>query len=328
MAHSTRASDDVPEWLKELVDCPERPDGMRVKDSPTDPLFIDLFLDAVRAFAARYDDDPYLEAVDVSLPGAWGEGHNLHLYPEDTFERIVKTYTEAFKNTRLLGQAAKPHLVLHPTAAIPMGWRGDGFGEPEHMKKTYPKYIEKIKDVWRVAPVSFESYWWIGEWKRQGWSIDDIIAHSLEWHASSFNAKSIPAPYEWKDKIDAWIAKMGYHFFTRSLTVPAFARRGEKLSLTLEIENVGVAPIYHKIPALIRLKNGNHTEIFDTGMDIREIMPGTTVKNIELTLPENMLPGEWEIAFGITGGIVDMIYLATDALRDGAFYKLGSLRVE
>ena len=43
MAHSTRACDDVPEWLKELIPCPERPDGARVKDSPTDPLFLELF---------------------------------------------------------------------------------------------------------------------------------------------------------------------------------------------------------------------------------------------------------------------------------------------
>ena len=36
MAHSTRACDDVPEWLKSMIPCPERPDGMRVKDSPTE----------------------------------------------------------------------------------------------------------------------------------------------------------------------------------------------------------------------------------------------------------------------------------------------------
>ena len=37
MAHSTRSCDDVPEWLKEIIPCPERPDGKRVKDSTTDP---------------------------------------------------------------------------------------------------------------------------------------------------------------------------------------------------------------------------------------------------------------------------------------------------
>ena len=43
MPHSTRACDDVPEWLKELMPCPERPDGARVKTSPTDPRYLKLF---------------------------------------------------------------------------------------------------------------------------------------------------------------------------------------------------------------------------------------------------------------------------------------------
>ena len=30
MAHSTRACDDVPEWLKKLIPCPERPEGKRI----------------------------------------------------------------------------------------------------------------------------------------------------------------------------------------------------------------------------------------------------------------------------------------------------------
>ena len=75
MPHSTRASDDVPEWLKALIPCPERPDGMRVKDSPKDPVYLSYFGEAIRAIAERFDDDPTLDAVDVSLTGAWGEGH-------------------------------------------------------------------------------------------------------------------------------------------------------------------------------------------------------------------------------------------------------------
>ena len=75
MAHSTRASDDVPEWLKSLVHCPQRPPMMRIKESPLDPLFIDLFLEMVRKFGERFDSDPTLDGMDISLPGAWGEGY-------------------------------------------------------------------------------------------------------------------------------------------------------------------------------------------------------------------------------------------------------------
>lgn len=328
MAHNTRACDDVPEWLKSMIPCPERPDGMRVKDSPTDPLFIDLFLEAVRALGERYDSDPYFDAIDISLPGAWGEGYKLELYPPDTFDKIVSTYVNVFRKTRLLGQAAKPNLVLYETGAEPIGWRGDGFGEPSHLEVTYPKHIPKIADVWKVAPVSFESFWWLCEWKRQGWDIDRIIERSLEWHISSFNAKSMPVPYEWRDKVDAWIDRMGYHFSPESLTYKSTVKRGTSLDLTLVMNNIGVAPIYKKLPLLLRLSSGENTRIFDTGVDIRRWMPGNTTENISIGIPFDIPSGEYSLSIAITGECVPMIYFATDAVRDGAFYKLGAITVE
>ena len=190
MAHSTRARDDGPEWLKEIIDCPERPDGKRVKDSPTDPAFVELFLEAVKKLGERFDDDIRLYAVDISLPGAWGEGHKLELYGEDIYDRIMQVYTTYFSRTVLFGQVSRPELVKRASETQMTGWRGDGFGHPDHMEKIYPEKVEMLKDHWKQAPVSFESYWWLGEWKRQGWDIDAIIERSLEWHVSSFNGKS------------------------------------------------------------------------------------------------------------------------------------------
>ena len=57
---------------------------------------------------------------------------------------------------------------------------------------------------WMIAPVSFESYWWISEWYRQGWDIDGIIEKTLSWHVSTFNTKSFPIQYELKEKIEYW----------------------------------------------------------------------------------------------------------------------------
>ena len=58
MPHSTRAEDDVPDWLREIVDCPIRPEGDRLKDSPKDPLYLELFGKAWEKIAEKYDDDP------------------------------------------------------------------------------------------------------------------------------------------------------------------------------------------------------------------------------------------------------------------------------
>ena len=143
MAHSTCSRDDVPQWLKKLIVCPERPDGMRVKDSPTDPLFIELFIEAIKKFAERFDKEPYFEAIDISLPGAWGEGHNLHLYSQKDLMKLVDTYTANFKHTRLIGQCGRPELINYAKEKTHIGWRGDGLGSPKHMNELYPPRIEK-----------------------------------------------------------------------------------------------------------------------------------------------------------------------------------------
>ena len=220
MAHSTRACDDVPDWLKTLIPCPERPEGKRVKDSPTDPLFIDLFCKAVQKIGERFDTDPTLSTVDISLPGSWGEGHKLENYSDEDIQKLFDTYTAYFPNTILMGQLARPAFVKRAAKIVPTGWRGDGLGEPTHTANIYPPRVAELADHWKTAPVSFESYWWLCEWQRQGWELAPIIEKTLQWHISSFNPKSIPIPPEWQEQIEYWISKMGYHYQIDSFQFP------------------------------------------------------------------------------------------------------------
>lgn len=143
------------------------------------------------------------ESVDISLPGSWGEGHNLHLYPKEDLDSLVDTYISVFKKTQLLGQVSRPELLhyINKKAEIPAGWRGDGFGNTQHIETIYPPRVEKISELCKKGPVSFEAYWWISEWERQGWDLDLIIEKSLEGHITSFNAKSIDIPKKFKKKL-------------------------------------------------------------------------------------------------------------------------------
>ena len=325
MAHSTRACDDVPEWLKSLVDCPLRPDGMRVKDSPTDPLFIDLFLEAVKAFGERFDADPTLYAVDISLPGSWGEGHKLELYPENTMIRIADAYMEAFPTTQLMTQSIRPNIIEHVGRVRSIGWRGDGVGHPEHMEEKYPERLKLFPDNWKCGPVSCESYWWLCEWKRRGWDVDKIIETTLSWHISSFNPKSMPIPYEWQDKIEDWIAKMGYHFTIRSAEIPDEIRSGDEIKI--EIENVGVAPIYENIPFVIRLEGEGECYETRADCDVTEWLPGGHTVTVRLVLPSSYKRGSYELSAGIYSPERPRIYLATDAEPRGNLYKIANVKI-
>ncbi|MCR4615654.1 MAG: DUF4832 domain-containing protein [Clostridiales bacterium] len=326
MPHSTRACDDVPEWLKKLIPCPERPEGKRIKASPTDPLFIKLFCDAVRKIGERFDSDPVFDAIDISMPGAWGEGYNLHLYSDEDIGTIFDTYVESFKSTQLISQYKHTDILNYLRQRTNIGWRADGLGDPHHTDEIYPPLIEQISDYWKTAPVSFESYWWMTEWKRKGWDLDVIIEKTLNWHISSFNPKSLPIPYEWEKKVRYWISKMGYHYRINSFSYPEKALPSDSIKMILDVENVGVAPSYHKIPLYIRLR-GNDEYVFETDIDIRKWMLGKHKEEISIDIPKNMPAGRYNIDISIYDDPVGNVYFATDADFNDGWYELGEINI-
>ena len=327
MPHSTRKSDDVPDWLKALTPCPERPDGQRVKDSPADPVYLKYFGEAVEALARRFDPDPTLDVMDISITGAWGEGHKCDTYPREALEALADVYTRSFPNTCLIGQAAAPWLSVYASKTRPCGWRGDGVGEEYHMTVKYPGVVAQHPDLWKTAPVSFECFWWLCEWQRRGWDIDEIIEKTLSWHLSTFNAKSFPIPDEWKPKIDGWIARMGYHFVLREFEYPETAEAGDTLQLSLRVENRGVAPIYRGIPLRLRLKAENKEYIFTADVDVRAWLPGGHTVTFAVPLPADLPEGEYETGLSISGENTPVVLWETGGETDGIFLKTGRIEI-
>ena len=327
MAHSTRESDDVPDWLKEMIPCPARPEGQRVKASPTAPEFLEYFGQAIQAIGRRFDDDPTLDVMDICLPGSWGEGYNLHLYPEEDLKKLMDIYTTSFPKTNLIGQVIAPDLVQYACETKPVGWRGDGTGEPNHMNVKFPRTNEQLPDVWRSAPVSFEAYWWLCEWERQGWDIDEIIELTLGWHLSTFNAKSFPMPEAWREKIEYWNSRMGYHYNVKSFAYPQEAAPGDTLELKLAIDNFGVAPIYRSHKVWLKVVGNGMAYQIPLALDIRDWYPGVTNCECSVALPADMLPGSYKLELGIGGGEEPVIYLGTDAESDNGSYIVGELAV-
>ena len=328
MPHSTRASDDVPEWLKSMIPCPERPFGKRVKDSPLDSLWLRLFGEAIEAIGNAFDSEPTLDVVDISITGAWGEGHRVDDYPKEALYALADVYARAFPTTRLIGQVAAPWLSAYLSHAHPCAWRGDGTGEPKHMNVIFPAAAEAMHDLWKKAPVSFESYWWLGEWERQGWDIDEIIEKTLSWHVSTFNAKSFPIPEKWREKVEYWLSKMGYHFVLTEATFPIKATAGEKARFTLKVLNRGVAPIYNEIPLRLTLRGAGGEYLFDTGVDVREWLPGEHTVTFEIALPCKMKAGKYAAAITLSGEGTPIVRWETEGAWDGAFLSIGTIEIE
>ena len=326
MPHSTCERDDVPDWLKEIMDCPARPAGMRVKSSPSDPRYLKLFGRAIEKLGERFDQNETMDCVDVSLGGAWGEGSQD--YPEEDMQELMDTYVRVFPNTKLYGQLSNIAMLKYIGEKRMIGWRADGAGSPKHMNEIFPLKIRQLDpDYWKSAPVSFESYWWISEWYRQGWDIDGIIEKTLSWHVSTFNTKSFPIQYELKDKIEYWLSKMGYRFYLSEITYPEKIKAGEDAEISFVIENKGVAPIYNNLPLRFIFTNSKNSFEFTTEIDIRKWMPGENRETVRFALSENIEIGKYNLFCAIGGGDYPAVKLATETANDGEKYYLTDVEV-
>ena len=325
MPHSTCARDDVPDWLRELMPCPERPEGMRVKDSPTDPRYLKLFGQAVETLGEHFDKDPTLDCVDVSIGGAWGEGSQD--FSEDDMKALMDIYVRVFPNTKLLGQFVNLTMLNHIGSQRKIGWRADAIGSPKHMNQIYPDAFPLVpSELWKTSPVSFESYWWVSEWVRKGWDIDALIEMTLKWHMSTFNTKYLPIPFEIKDKIDYWLTRMGYRFVIREVECEDVVSVGKTTKITLKIENKGVAPIYNQLPLKLRIK-GKETQEYITGIDVTKWLPGEHIEKIEISIPEEMPEGIYSLEIALGGNEYPVVQFANEIENSDGFYSLGAVEI-
>ena len=76
------------------------------------------------------------------------------------------------------------------------------------------------------------------------------------------------------------------------------------------------------------MTNETKEYVFDTDIDIRKWLPGKHVHTISICLPKAMDAGNYHVEIGILGEDTPMIYLCTDAVRDGSYYQMGEIVIE
>ena len=121
---------------------------------------------------------------------------------------------------------------------------------------------------------------------------------------------------------------MGYHFVIDEVETQTSVKRGENLTVKLIIDNVGVAPIYRKLPLYIRLKSENFQKDFETDIDIRKWVEGKYEEKIVLKISEELLIGEYELQIGIGGKDEPSVVFACDAPQDDEYSILTKVNVK
>lgn len=340
--YGTGPDNDVPGWYRALVTGQESEKKLPVEKwrvSPENPLYLRHFGGLIRQLGARYDGHPDLELVDVSIVGAWGEGAGSEQLSEATRKALLDCYLDVFKVTPLVVQLQDGKAAQYALSKRAVGWRADCLGDMggfsktwSHMNDYYPQTLIQtgLQEAWQRAPVTLEVCWVMQFWKDQGWDVDHIIDESLKWHISSFNAKSSPVPAEWWPQVNRWLKRMGYRLVLHKFTYPASLRPGAALSFTSWWENKGVAPCYRKFTLALRLKNGDRTEVLPTSADITSWLPGDSLFDSSVAVPEALPGGTYEVSLGLLDprSKEPKVNLAIEGRAEDGWYRLGKISVE
>jgi len=354
--YGTDEASDVPAWYRQetgevlLKDRPKADWASTTAKwmvDPEKPAYAKEFGGFIRKLAERYDGNPDLEAVDLSIVGAWGESAGSNLLTETTRRQLVDSYMESFRQTPLLAQPSDAKTSAYTlskagnngsnpvTLGPAVGWRADCLGDmggfsPTYnmMTDVYPEAVIEfgLKDTWRTAPVSMEACWVMQHWKDKGWDLQYIMDQAIKWHVSSFNAKSSAVPPEWWPQVNQWLNRMGYRFVLRRFAFTSVIDATRELNYKSWWENKGDAPVYRHYRVALRLSGKNKEVILPLDGDPRQWMPGDNLMDGAVYLPQYLSDGTYQIAVALVDPVTLMprIQLADQGTAQDGWYPLGS----
>ena len=358
---------DVPAWYRKMVGKEKKELARNWRIDPEDPRYLQYFGGLIKALGKRYDGNPALESVDVSIVGYWGEGEGSDLLKDRTRVALLRCYLDNFKRTTLTfqplnGDAPDPGVLVKgtPIAAYwadgrnngtgpqmrHLGYRCDCLGDVttnifpkkhwSHMRDVYPRDIVKsgMAEAWKKAPVTMEICYtflhWLNVLQYDERTVEYIFNEALKWHISSFNAKSSPVPPVWGPLVNKWLNKMGYRYVLRKLEYTPVVYTSDRLTLNSLWENVGVAPIYEPYKYAVRLKGPQYTTVISTNANVLNWLPGDIVHEQKLALPADMPAGTYELEIAMVSPVSmePKVKLAIAGVQPDGWYTMGKIEVK
>ncbi len=330
----------MPEWYRNSgarrANKPADKDGNVWSPDSSDPLYIQAWSALIREAGKRYDGHPYLDSVDISTVGYWGEGWGPYLPDWSVHKGLIDVYFEAFKRTPLLVNFDLLEALVYATERG-AGWRLDCWGDMgrpgkngfAHMLDLYPQQVVRAhaQDVWQHAPVSLETCGVPASWKQWGFDLRSIFEQALRWHASTVNVKSTALPAEWKAAFDEFQNRIGYRLALRRFEHPRQAVSGAMMPVSMWWFNGGVATVYREYTVALELRSSDHSARIPIPADIRKWLPGDAI--YEGSVYVDVPPGRYRIRTAILDPQTGQpaIQLAMEGRAADGWYELSEIEV-
>lgn len=272
-----------------------------------DPLMRNALVRFIHAFGKKYDGDPRLAYVTAGLLGTWGEWHS-HPRPDlfaskQVQAEVLDAYEKAFKTTRVLLRypANDQNERLSPNHLRPFGYHDDSFAWATldtDQKQDRWFFVPALRsagalDKWKTQPIG-------GEIRPELWGqiFDEVPAHPkaqnfsrcvhathATWLMDSGMFEKRPSQ-ERVAMAKQLVARLGYEFHISKVNLQ---KAGETTSVSLTVENTGVAPFYYDWKVQLGAWDGNRvTTTWATPWKVTGLLPTETRKwQIELNTPAN-----------------------------------------
>ena len=299
-----------------------------------DPVFLAKLENFIRAFAARYDGQPWLRYVDVGSFGDWGEGHTSHgsgkPYDWQTRLKHLEIYRRYFKKTLLLagddfvqtaGQDGADKLRRY-VLGQGLSYRDDSILVSHWVQKCGKTFSVAnagyFADVFQNRPTVVEMehlHQWAtnGIWEGKAGSViapfhatgADFMrgaiwlehATYIGYHGDAAKWLSLPG----NPKISNELLNLcGYWYFPHQLTRPIEFDTNRSNRISMVWEDRGVAPAYHPYQLVLRFQGPETFEVaVDSGnMHWLPARPAKTwTENYEVKIPKQSPPGEYTLSF-------------------------------
>ncbi len=307
--------DDTPQWLIDQG-VAMRPYSIDGNDGMApdwdDSLFLAAHHDFIMALGQRYDQDPRVAWIDIGSYGFWGEWHvwlNQHLAgTEATKKAILDDYFEAFPTKRMViafdDDFATKYVTDHGG-----GIRNDCLGT-EGSNNWYLESLNGIDPglndrVWKTAIITGEfcgSSAGAIEGTTDRFDLNYAFIQQTHWsYIGSAGGAIVPQDDAHRANLDKLHKKLGYRFVLKKVVHDASVNGGSDLSVSITVENKGVAPFYYDWPLAIYLidSEGNVAVQTNLDIDIKTWLPGTIISTDSFKIPDTTAPGSYDVKIAI-----------------------------
>ncbi len=264
---------DIPQWLYEAMDGDgtwyNNDYGQGFSPDYESPVFQAAHARLLRALGERYDGDPRVAYVELGSLGHWGEWHvhtnsGISAFPtSDVTDGYVKDYVDAFPHTPLLMR--RPYEAVNRYG---LGLFDDSFGK-ESSELRFASWVTEgyVSDqngeplpacpsFWQKAPSGGEFSSAIDLETLLTDDFDRALSYLRFMHTtwlgphSPRQSKLSPAAWENAQRLEQ---EMGYCFTLRRATLRTWP--GAIHQLTLQFENIGIAPLYADWPLRLEIRD-------------------------------------------------------------------------